>query len=254
MNSKNLKGKIAVVTGGAIGIGFAIAKKLAQHGAQVIIGDINSQAEAAEKLRSLGLLVRGEELDVSKEDDWKRLAELLEKTYGGVDILVNNAGLCASLTRGPFEKLPNDEWRRVMDVNVFSIFIGAKALVPLMRSRGGGRIVNMSSASVYKGLANVMHYTTSKGAITMMTQVMARELGADDICVNSVAPGFTLSEGMLARKVPIDAQRRANTEARALKRDQLPDDVVGAVWFLCSAESSFITGQALVVDGGIVFH
>lgn len=254
MNSNHLAGKIAVVTGAAIGIGHAIAKGLAAQGAQVIIGDIKGAAEAAGKLSSSGLLVHGEVLDVSNEGDWKALANTLRATYGGVDILVNNAGLCASLTRGPFENLSNEEWKRVMDVNVFSIFIGAKALVPLMRRRGAGRIVNISSASVYKGNAHVMHYTTSKGAITMMTQVMARELGSDNICVNSVAPGFTLSEGMLSRKVPIGAQRKANNDARALKRDQMPDDVVGAVCFFCSAESSFITGQSIVVDGGIVFH
>ncbi|WP_281060737.1 SDR family oxidoreductase, partial [Mesorhizobium sp. M1A.F.Ca.IN.020.06.1.1] len=171
---------------------------------------------------------------------------MAEELSGGVDILVNNAGLFSPLSRVPFEQLSNDEWKRVMDVNVFSIFIGCKAIVPLMRKRGGGGIVNISSASVYKGPPNLMHYVTSKAAVTMMTQVMARELGGDNIRANSVAPGFTLSDGVLGRKDPIEWQKQMNNNARSIKRDQMPEDIVGAVRFLCSPESAFITGQALV--------
>jgi NAD(P)-dependent dehydrogenase (short-subunit alcohol dehydrogenase family) len=246
-----LNGKTAVVTGAAQGIGHAIAQALGEWGARVIVADVRNAAEAAEKLRALGIDAVGATLDVAEESSWLALASTLSD---GLDILVNNAGLYATLSRVPFEQLSNEEWRRVFDVNVHSIFIGAKALVPLMRKRGGGAIVNISSASVYKGPANLMHYVTGKGAVTMMTQVMARELGADNIRVNSIAPGFTLSDGVLNRDDPIQWQRDMNNAARAIKRDQTPQDISGAVRFLCSDDATFITGQGLVVDGGIVFH
>lgn len=252
--SQQLTGKVAVITGAAQGIGYAIAQALGEWGASLIIADIANAEAAAHKLTAQGFDARGFNLNVADETSWQALAEALGTDEGGVDIIVHNAGLYANLSRVPFEQLSTEEWRRVFDVNVHGIFIGSKALVPLMRRRGGGAIVNISSASVYKGPANLMHYVTGKGAVTTMTQVMARELGADNIRVNSIAPGFTLSDGVLNREDPIDWQRNMNNSARALKRDQTPQDISGAVRFLCSDDGAFITGQGLVVDGGIVFH
>ena len=249
-----LKGKIAVVTGAAIGIGNAIARALAKEGAHVVVADISKAEQAAQAMRNEGHAASALKLDVSLSTQWRAGAARLESEFGGVDILINNAGLFASLTRVPFEELSEEEWRRVMDVNVFSIFAGGQAIVPLMRKRGGGHILNVSSASVYKGPPNLMHYVTSKAAVTMMTQILARELGTDNICVNSIAPGFTLSDGVLNRKDPIEWQRQMNNNARSIKRDQVPEDIIGAAVFLCSEAAAFITGQALVIDGGIVFH
>jgi NAD(P)-dependent dehydrogenase (short-subunit alcohol dehydrogenase family) len=173
---------------------------------------------------------------------------------GGIDILVNNAGLYASLPMRPFEQIPVDEWRRVMDVNVLSMFLTCRAVVGHLRQRGGGRIVNISSGTPFRGVPFLAHYVTSKGAIVTLTRVLAKELGADEILVNCVAPGFTMSDGVLEHPEVLDALQEVSVSARTLKRDQEPEDVVGAVVFLCGPGSRFITGQTMVIDGGQYFH
>jgi NAD(P)-dependent dehydrogenase (short-subunit alcohol dehydrogenase family) len=249
----DLSNLVGVVTGGAQGIGEAIAVGLAEVGAEVVVADIQGQraGEAAEVLRAKGMAARGAALDVTRPEQW---AELAASLPDGVDFLVNNAGLYGPVTRAPFEQQTDDEWHRVMDVNVFSIFIGCKAMVPLMRRRGGGSIVNISSTGIFKTPALLLPYIVSKGAVNTMTHVLSRELGADNIRVNNVAPGFTLSEGVMNRETPVEPQRLMNLEGRSLKRDMVPDDIAGAVRFLCSPDSAFITGQTLVVDGGFVTH
>ena len=154
----------------------------------------------------------------------------------------------------PFEQIPLEEWRQVMDVNVASMFLMCKAVVPVMRSRGGGKIVNISSGTPFRGVPFLLHYVTSKGAIVALTRALAKELGKDDILVNCVAPGFTMSAGVEANPEVIDKLRDVSVAARTIQRDQLPDDVVGAVVFLCGPGSDFITGQSIVIDGGQTFH
>jgi NAD(P)-dependent dehydrogenase (short-subunit alcohol dehydrogenase family) len=154
----------------------------------------------------------------------------------------------------PFDQIPLDEWRRVMDVNVASMFLACRAVVPRMRQRGGGRIVNISSGTPFRGVPFLLHYVTSKGAIVALTRALAKELGGDDILVNCVAPGFTISAGVQEHPEVIDALRDVSVSARTLKRDQVPEDVVGAVVFLCGPGAAFITGQTMVIDGGQYFH
>ena len=193
-------------------------------------------------------------VDVASEADTERMAAETVQRCGGIDILVNNAGLYASLSMRPFEQIPVQEWRQVMDVNVMSMFLTCRAVVPRMRERGGGRIVNISSGTPFRGVPYLLHYVTSKGAIVALTRALAKELGDDEVLVNCVAPGFTLSEGVRQNPAVIDALRDVSVSARTLKRDQEPADVVGAVVFLCGPGSTFVTGQTIVIDGGQYFH
>jgi NAD(P)-dependent dehydrogenase (short-subunit alcohol dehydrogenase family) len=245
-----LEGKVAIVTGGAQGIGRAIAEALADDGARIVIADLKGAEEAAAGFADgVGLTV-----DVSSEDDVARMAAETVERCGSIDILVNNAGLYAQLPMRPFEQIPVDEWRQVMDVNVLSMFLTCRAVVPHMRAQGGGRIVNISSGTPFRGVPFVLHYVTSKGAIVAFTRALAKELGADNVLVNCVAPGFTMSTGVHEHPEVIEALREVSIGARTIKRDQEPADVVGAVAFLCGPGSTFITGQTMVIDGGQYFH
>src|SRR6266566_8633349 len=242
----SLDGKVAVVTGAAQGIGRALADGLAAEGARIVVADLRGAEESAKSYDGgLGVTV-----DVSKEEDVQRLVDETVSQCDGVDILVNNAGLYASLEMRPFDQIPLDEWRQVMDVNVASMFLTCRAAVPLMRERGGGRIVNISSGTPFRGVPFLLHYVTSKGAIVALTRALAKELGPDDILVNCVAPGFTMSEGVRANPEVVEKLRDASISARTLQRDQVPEDVAGAVVFLCGPGADFITGQTMVIDGG----
>ena len=245
-----LEGKVAIVTGAAKGIGAAIADGLDAEGARIVVADLQGAQEAAERYPDgLGLTV-----DVSSEEDVERMAGETVEQAGGVDILVNNAGLYASLAMRSFEQIPLEEWRQVMDVNVASMFLTCRAVVPCMRERGGGRIVNISSGTPFRGVPFLLHYVTSKGAIVTFTRALAKELGGDEILVNCIAPGFTMSAGVEEHPEVVEALRDVSVSARTLKRDQMPEDVVGAVVFLCGPGATFVTGQTMVIDGGQYFH
>jgi NAD(P)-dependent dehydrogenase (short-subunit alcohol dehydrogenase family) len=248
--SGTLEGKVALVTGAAQGIGNAIAHGLAGEGARIVVADLQRAQEAASDFPDgIGL-----EVDVADEEAVEWLAGQAADRCGGIDILVNNAGLYASLPMRPFTEIPLEEWRKVMDVNVASMFLVARAVVPRMRERGGGKIVNISSGTVFRGVPFLLHYVTSKGAIVAMTRALAKELGKDGIHVNCVAPGFTLSEGVQEHEEVVEALRDVSIAARTIQRDQVPADVAGAVVFLCTPAADFITGQTMVIDGGQFFH
>jgi NAD(P)-dependent dehydrogenase (short-subunit alcohol dehydrogenase family) len=246
----SLDGRVAVVTGAAQGIGRAIADGLAAAGARIVVADLRGAEEAAHSFDGgVGVTV-----DVSKEDDVQRLVDETVEQCGGLDILVNNAGLYASLEMRPFDQIPLDEWRQVMDVNVASMFLTCRAAVPAMRERRGGRIVNISSGTPFRGVPFLLHYVTSKGAIVAFTRALAKELGKDNVLVNCVAPGFTMSAGVEAHPEVIEKLRDVSVAARTLQRDQVPEDVVGAVVYFCGPGSEFVTGQTIVIDGGQTFH
>jgi NAD(P)-dependent dehydrogenase (short-subunit alcohol dehydrogenase family) len=245
-----LDGRVALVTGAAQGIGRAIADGLSADGARIVVADLRGAEDAA------GAYPGGVGLTVDVADEAAvegMVAETLERC-GGIDVLVNNAGVYASLAMRPFTEIPLEEWRRVMDVNVASMFLTCRAAVPAMRERGGGAIVNISSGTPFRGVPFLLHYVTSKGAIVAFTRALARELGRDGIRVNCVAPGFTMSDGVKEHPDVIEQLRDVSVAARTIQRDQLPDDVVGAVTYLAGPAASFVTGQTIVIDGGQYFH
>ena len=234
-------GKVAIVTGGAQGIGAAIAAGLQAEGATVVVADL-SPPEG------------GIRADVASETDVAAMVEETLGRHGRIDVLVNNAGLYASLEMRAFTEIPLEEWNRVMEVNVASMFLTCRAVVPVMREQGGGKIVNISSGTPFRGVPFLLHYVTSKGAIVALTRALAKEVGKDSIHVNCVAPGFTMSDGVKSHPEVIEKLRDVSVASRTLQRDQVPEDVVGAVVFLCTPAADFITGQTMVIDGGQYFH
>jgi NAD(P)-dependent dehydrogenase (short-subunit alcohol dehydrogenase family) len=251
-----LEGKVAIVTGGARGIGKAIAEALAGQGAHLLVADQAGAAATAGQLASAnGTKAIGVEVNVASEADTARMAKAALDAFGRIDVLVNNAGIYSTLTPGPFEEISAADWRRVMDVNVMGVFLCCRAVIGTMRSQeSGGRIINIASGTPFKGVPYLLHYTTSKGAVVALTRALAREVGGAGVLVNAVAPGFTLSDGVLANPAQLDALQGVSLKARTILRDQYPADIVGAVKFFAGPDSAFITGQTLVVDGGAYFH
>ena len=234
-------GKVAIVTGGAQGIGAAIAAGLQAEGATVVVADL-SPPEG------------GIRADVASEADVAAMVEETLARHRRIDVLVNNAGLYASLEMRAFTEIPLEEWNRVMEVNVASMFLTSRAVVPVMREQGGGKIVNISSGTPFRGVPFLLHYVTSKGAIVALTRALAKEVGKDSIHVNCVAPGFTMSDGVKEHPEVIEKLRDVSIASRTIQRDQVPEDVAGAVVFLCTPAADFITGQTMVIDGGQYFH
>jgi 3-oxoacyl-[acyl-carrier protein] reductase len=251
-----LQDRVIVVTGGAQGIGRAYCEGFAKEGAKVVVADVDG-ASAEELVRALGkdghdaLAVR---TDVAEPADAERMARAAIDRFGRIDGLVNNAAVFQrpAMSRVPFEQIPVEEWDRLMAVNLRGIFLCCRAVVPAMKRQRSGKIVNISSGTVFYGAPNAAHYVTSKAGVIGLTRSLARELGDYRITVNAIAPGLIISMDEVdpAR----DAQNQQRLQARAIKRTEVPQDVVGAAVFLCAAESDFITGQTLVVDGGAQMH
>jgi NAD(P)-dependent dehydrogenase (short-subunit alcohol dehydrogenase family) len=247
---RDLEGKIAVVTGGRRGIGRAIADGLAAEGARIAILDVEPAEDAAAAYDG-GLGLAG---DVSSETDVARMVDAVASHFGRIDILINNAAIFATLKMRPFTEIALDDWKRVLDVNVGGVFLMCRAVVPHLRRQGGGRIVNIASGSFFRGVPFMLHYVTSKAAVVGLTRALATELGPDNICVNAIAPGYTITEATLEQDEEHLGVGTRSVEARALRREQRPADVVGSAIFLCGPGSSFITGQTFAVDGGAHFQ
>ncbi|MBK9128069.1 MAG: 3-oxoacyl-ACP reductase FabG [Phycisphaerales bacterium] len=242
--------QVAIVTGGARGIGLAYGQRLADEGAAVVLADLAEGGEDFARLAGSGARVRFVRCDVRSPEHCARLADETRREFGRIDILVNNAALFTTLKRQPLEALTPRDWEDVLGVNVVGVFNCVKAVVGVMKAQGRGKIINVASNVVQKGLPLLLHYVASKGAIVAMTRALARELGPHGITVNAIAPGYVLHEQTAAT----DAGRNeVVVKLRALGRTQTPADLVGTVAFLASADSDFITGQTLVVDGGEVF-
>ncbi len=247
-----LADKVVIVTGAAQGIGAAYALALAAAGASICASDILDPAPTVERIIASGGKAVGVKADVSDAASVAALVRTTIDTFGHLDVLVNNAAIFASLERTRLEDITSSDWDRLMAVNVRGSFECVKAVLPTMRERGSGKIINIASTTVFTGQPGLLHYVTSKGAILAMTRALAKELGDDNITVNCIAPGLTMSEGV--RKSYGPARTQPAVASRALKREQLPEDLIGTLLFLASSESDFMTGQVLVVDGGGALH
>ena len=248
-----ISGKTAIVTGGARGLGAAYARALAASGAHVAIADV-LEAEGEALARDIGAQKKARAIfvrtDVTKQAETVRLAEQTTQVFGAIDILVNNAAIYADLgSKKPFDQISEAEWDRVMAVNIKGIWQCVKAVVPFMQKQGRGKIINISSSSVYAGTPGLAHYVASKAAVIGLTRALARELGEHNICVNAIAPGLVPNEASM-RLNPSEYFEGARSR-RAINRLMAPEDLIGTVVFLASSDSDFVTGQTFVVDGGL---
>jgi NAD(P)-dependent dehydrogenase (short-subunit alcohol dehydrogenase family) len=249
-----LAGRVAIVTGAAQGIGAEYARALAAQGAAVIVADILDGTAVAEDIVSAGGRALACRCDVTDPASVEAMVVTAVERFGRLDILVNNAALFGKISRKRFDQIESAEWDRMMAVNVRGTFECVKAAVPAMRRQGYGKIVNIASGTVFKGAPMLLHYVTSKGAIVAMSRSLARELGEDGIRVNTLAPGLVMSENVKNNSDWTGGAAQNTVNTRAIKRDALPEDMCGTLIYLCSADSDFVTGQVMVVDGGAVMH
>jgi 3-oxoacyl-[acyl-carrier protein] reductase len=251
-----LKDRVVIVTGGAHGIGKAYASAFNKAGARVVIADIDQAAAeqvATEMNQDSGAPALALRTDVSDEASTKDMAARTLERFGRVDVLINNAAVFSvvPMNRGRIETIDPEEWDRLMAVNLRGLFFCCRAVLPAMRKQRSGKIMTLASGTVFAGAPGRIHYVTSKAATIGFTRTLAREVGDDNITVNCLAPGNTLSEENPTE--PMIRFRESSVGLRALKRIQMPDDVVGAMLFLASPLSDFMTGQTVNVDGGISF-
>lgn len=245
--------RVVVITGAAQGIGRAYAHKFGVLGYKVAALDINTEgiANVAAEVKANGGQCIAVAVDIGNESSVQNAHQKVLEAYGQADILINNAAIFSTLKMRPFEEIPMDEWTKVMHVNVTGTLLMVKAFLPTMRKNGWGRIINISSAAVTMGRPHYLHYTTSKAAVIGMTRSMAKELGRDGITVNAILPGATDTE--ISRETVTAAQKQAQIATRSIPREENPEDLTGVAVFLASEDSRFITGQSLIVDGGLTF-
>jgi NAD(P)-dependent dehydrogenase (short-subunit alcohol dehydrogenase family)/molybdopterin converting factor small subunit len=252
-----LKDRVAIITGAAQGIGAAFALGFAKEGAKIVIADVQDGSSAVEEVKKAGGEAIFVKTDVGKQEECDAMAKAAMERFGRVDILLNNAAIFGTLIIKPFTQVTTEEWNRVMMVNTLGPFHCTKAVFPYMKDKGG-KIINISSASIFEGVPGMPHYVASKGAVMAFTRCMAKELGGFNINVNSIAPGFTHSAGGESidknKALPIGSLEEKQMPARSLKRAAYPEDLVGTAVYLASDMSSFVTGQLIVHDGGMTFH
>ncbi len=251
MNSTILEGKTIIVTGGATGIGQAFALTSAAHGAKVMVADMNPAHETLDLIRSNGGEAEYVKTDVSDEASAKAMAKATQDWSGRVDGLINNAAYFREVKLTPFEEISSEIWDRIFDVNVKGIWQCCKGVMPAMRESGGGSIINISSVVAVAGQPGYLHYVATKGAVLSMTKGLAKECGKDNVRVNTIAPGFVITDATKDR--PIEWQQ-SFLKARAISREERPTDLAGTAVYLMSELSAFVSGQTIVVDGGHIMY
>jgi NAD(P)-dependent dehydrogenase (short-subunit alcohol dehydrogenase family) len=245
----NFNGKIVVITGAAGGLGKAFAIAFANEGAKVAICDKNFSG-AIETANEIGENAIAIEVDVVNEISTQKMAERVVEKFGKIDVLINNAAIYATLQRKPFFEITEAEWDLVMSVNLKGVWMVSKAVFPFLKENKSGKIINISSATVMSGSPNWSHYVASKGGVIGFTRSMAKELGDYNINVNTIAPGFTLTEASLSL---IENANNYGVDRGAIKRASSAEDIVGTALYLASSASDFVTGQTIVVDCGKQF-
>jgi 3-oxoacyl-[acyl-carrier protein] reductase len=248
-----LEGRVAIVTGAGRGLGKAYSLRLAGEGAKVVVADIIDTADTVEEIKSQDGIAIGLNVDVSSVQDTLRMAEETVAKFGRIDILVNNAAILHGLQHTPFEDIDPQLWDKMMAVNVKGVWLCAKAVAPQMKKQRNGKIINISSIRAFMGRFGLMHYAVTRGAVISMTYTMAAELGEYNICVNTVAPGYVITEASLLLHSMEEYEETARARQN-IKHVLYPEDLAGTIAFLASDDADTITGQTIVVDGGIIKH
>ena len=243
-----LEGKVAAISGAAQGIGAIMAQRLAHEGAKVLVTDVQDTSNAVKMITDAGGTAQGMKVDVTSNDDLAAMVDAA-KSMGGLDIMVNNASIFATLKPKPFFEISDEEFDQIMTVNARSVHQVMRAIVPTMIGAGGGKVINIASGTFYYGPPGLSHYTASKGAVIALTRCHGRELGDKNIQVNAIAPGLTESEGLRGNDA-FDLARAPTVASRSIKREMVPEDLLGTMVYLASSDSDFVTGQTLNVDGG----
>ena len=244
-----LDGKTVAITGAAQGIGAIMAKRMAEEGANVVVTDVLDTDACVAAINDAGGKAIGMSVNVTSDEELAAMVERAENEFGTLNILVNNASVFTSLEPKPFFQIDNDEFDKIMTVNTRGVHQATKAVLPAMLRAGGGKVVNIASGTFYYGPPGLSHYTASKGAVIALTRCHGRELGDKNIQVNAIAPGLTESEGMVGN-TSFDPARGPTVASRSIKRDMLPEDLLGSLMYLITSDSDFVTGQTLNVDGG----
>jgi 3-oxoacyl-[acyl-carrier protein] reductase len=250
----NLDGRVAIVTGGARGLGQEYSTALARNGAKIVVADLLPGDATIARVAEAGSEAIAVKTDVASEASTRAMAEQALARFGRIDILVNNAADLGRWTT--FDQITEAEWDRVMAINVKGIWNCCKAVVPAMKRQGKGKIINVSSGTIWIGTPLYLHYVASKGAVFAMSRSLARELASDGINVNTLTPGYTMTQAALSLgdRESVEMVKREVLSGQAIKRAEQPADLAPTVVFLASDASDFITGQAFNVDGGLALH
>jgi 3-oxoacyl-[acyl-carrier protein] reductase len=248
------EGRVALITGGGQGIGRAYAEAFAAMGVRVVVADIADPVEVVASLRREGGTAVGAVVDVTRQADAQRAVSIALDSFGRLDILVNNAAFYAGISLAAFDLIAEEDWDRAMDVNVKGVWLMCRAAVPLMRRAGFGRIINVASNVIFMGKPDFLHYVASKGAVWALTNALSREVAGSGITVNCIAPGYTITKATRTMGAPdqVAELERRIIEAQSVKRLLEPDDMVGTVLYLASDGAAMVTGQTIVVDGGVI--